>query len=82
MHEEVCHDDGDNLLTVILRLRTVEGSGVLEFSEGKEDGTWHRALKDSDTVLVMAPRLSHRVSASGGKEARLTLVSLYKVPKQ
>jgi hypothetical protein len=75
--EEICHDDGDKLLTVLLRLRSVEGSGVLEFSEGRDAGPWHRALADGDTICVMAPQLAHRVSKSGGAEARLTLVSLH-----
>jgi len=76
---ETAHDDERDRLTVLLRLRAVPRSGELSFEAA--DG-WHAALGAEDNCLLMAPEVQHRVSASsGGAEARLTLVTLYRVSR-
>lgn len=79
--EEGLHDDGDSNMTVLLRLRAVQGSGELHFRN--DDDVWHKALGEQDTVLVFSPELEHMVtkSAKTAAAARVTLVALYKTAK-
>ena len=77
---ETRHDDGEAVVTVLLRLRAVHGSGVLQFEDGARPGVWHAALGEADTLLVFGPDVPHMVTASdaGATAARVTLVALYK----
>ena len=51
------HDDGQGVLTVLLRLRAVPGCGEVQFQDGSRDDVWHTALGAHDTLLVFGPHV-------------------------
>ena len=77
------HDDGQDVMTVLLRLRAALGSGELQFQDSSRLDVWHAALGERDTLLVFGPHVPHAVTASAqqAQQARVTLVALYATAK-